>query len=130
MANILVIEDDVHMLRIISMWLQRNGHRVAEAPNGMIGKQRLQETEIDCVVSDVNMPGVSGVDLVKWLRTEQRSDVPVILLSSRSDQESISEELEPFNVQLVGKPFSPSRLVARIEETLDSRGGALTTAGA
>ena len=124
MARILVAEDDAHMLRIISMWLQRNGHDVCEAPDGLAARERLAGGRFDILVSDVNMPGMDGISLVRWLRLDHESQLPVILLSSRCDQLVISEQLKPFEVEVHPKPFSPSRLVSLIERKLaESEGG-------
>lgn len=118
MARIIVVEDDVHMLRMISMWLQRNGHEVCEAPDGLAAREQLVDGQFDIVVSDVNMPGMDGISLVRWLRLDHESRIPVILLSSRCDQLAISEQLEPFEVEIYPKPFSPSKLVSLIERKL------------
>ena len=122
MAGILVAEDDAHMLRILSIWLQRNGHEVFEARDGLMAKEGLRSRSFDFVVSDVNMPGLDGIGLVRWLRGEHKSNVPMILLSSRCDQKAIAEEVAPLDVEVHPKPFSPSRLVAEIERKLARSG--------
>lgn len=127
MARILVVEDDVHILRIITIWLKRNGHEVTEANDGQQARDLLADQSVegfDVVVSDINMPGMSGIELVRWLRHERKSDVPIILLSSRCDQSVISKELGPLDVQVHPKPFSPSRLIAEIERRLTKAGTA------
>ena len=121
MALILIAEDDAHMLRILSIWLQRNGHEVCEACNGLEAKERFSEHSFDFVVSDVNMPEMSGIELVEWLRTERQSEVPIILLSSRCDQTVIAKKLDSLDVQIYPKPFSPSQLVDHIEQRLAAR---------
>lgn len=122
MAKILLVEDDAHILRILSMWLKRNGHELVEATDGLHGKQLLLEHKFDIVVSDVNMPRLDGIGMVRWLRDEQKSEMPVILLSSRSDQSAIAERLVELEVILHPKPFSPSRLVVEIERRLTGEG--------
>jgi len=118
MADILIAEDDAHMMRILSMWLSRNGHRVVEAANGLAAQQQLRDRKFQLLVSDVNMPGLDGISLVRWLRREHASWIPVILLTSRCDQAVLAEELAEFDVRLHPKPFSPSRLASEIEERL------------
>ena len=122
MAKILLIEDDVHMLRITSMWLARNGHEIIEACDGAVAQELLLGQSFDMIVSDVNMPKLDGISLVRWLRSEHGSQTPVILLSSRSDQLLIAKEMDPLGVQIHPKPFSPSRLVADIERRLEEVG--------
>lgn len=128
MARILIAEDDAHILRILSMWLTRNGHEVVETSDGLKAKEALSHREVDLVVSDVNMPGLDGNGLVRWLRSEHGCNVPIILLSSRSDHVTLGKDLEPFGVRLHPKPFSPSRLVVEIERLLSAAAEATESA--
>ncbi len=131
MARILIAEDDAHMLRILSIWLRRNGHEVCEACDGLVAKQQLESGSFDFVVSDVNMPHMSGVTLAHWLREESGVDVPMIILSSRCDQQSIADDMAPLGIAVHPKPFSPSRLVTAIEKELVGRGaGKIASTGA
>ncbi|HUU85758.1 MAG TPA: response regulator [Phycisphaerae bacterium] len=118
MARILVVDDDAHMLRVLSMWLARNGHQVLEASDGQNAREILGDTDVDLVVSDVNMPRLSGLELVEWVRAELSDALPMVVLSSRCDQSSIAENLKQHGACLHPKPFSPSRLVVEIERLL------------
>lgn len=123
MGRILVAEDDAFMLRILSMWLSRNGHTVSEASNGIAAQASLMDGRhggFDFIVSDINMPGLNGIALAEWLRKEMRSSTPMILLSSRCDQTRITEQVKPLGVGVHAKPFSPARLVAEIERRLEA----------
>jgi len=124
MARVLVAEDDAHVLRLMSMWLSRNEHTVIEATDGLEAKSLLTEQGAECLVTDINMPGLDGVSLVRWLRDEAKMDMPVIMLSARCDQVRIGEELSDYNVSIHPKPFSPSRMIAEIEERLSVGGQA------
>lgn len=133
MAKILIAEDDVHILRLLSIWLKRNGHEVSEANNGIQARDLYSAAPdggFDLIVSDINMPGMSGIELAQWLRVEMKSDIPLILLSSRCDQAGMSEKLDPIGVQVHPKPFSPSRLVQEIEKRLAERHGPRSTVAA
>lgn len=118
MARILVAEDDAHMMRLMSMWLERNGHEVCEARNGEEAKLQLASSGFDCAVTDVNMPRLSGIELIRWMRDEGDLDIPVIVLSARCDQVRIGESLAGYRVSFHPKPFSPSRLLSEIESLL------------
>jgi len=118
MARILIAEDDAHMMRVLSMWLVRNGHQVLEASDGEAAKAVLTDENVDLVVSDVNMPRLDGLHLVEWIRSQKSESLPVVMLSSRCDQDSIADRLKPHNVRVHPKPFSPSRLVVEIEQLL------------
>jgi CheY-like chemotaxis protein len=124
MAKILIAEDDAHVIRLMSIWLAKGGHEVAEARNGEEAKALIESGGIELVVTDVNMPRCDGVELVSWLRNEAKSDIPVISLSARCDQAKLGEKLSALNVTIHPKPFSPSRLSAEIEEKLATSAGA------
>jgi len=118
MARILIAEDDAHMLRILAIWLKRNGHETFEARNGLLAKEELLRREYDLIVSDVNMPILDGLSLARWLRLEHGRSLPMIILSSRCDREAMAEQLDALNVLVMPKPFSPSRLAAEVERML------------
>ncbi len=123
MPNILVVEDEAHILRIMCIWLERHGHKVFEATNGSVAMEILDRQEIDLIISDVNMPRMDGLELLRVLWTQRKMDTPVLLLSARCDQDKLSEHIEPFNARLFPKPFVPSRLVAEVERLLSIVGG-------
>jgi DNA-binding response OmpR family regulator len=118
MASILIVEDDVHQMRLLSMWLRRNGHDVTAVRGGEEAQALLS---VELIISDVNMPNVDGIELVNWIRNERRLDVPVLMLSSRCDQAELTERLAGCATRVLPKPFSPSRLVMEIENLLERR---------
>jgi DNA-binding response OmpR family regulator len=124
MATILVVEDDVQILRVLAMWFSRNGHQVVECRDGAEALEAVGANPVDIIVSDVNMPRVDGLELVRRLRTERRVDVPIVVLSSRCDQSSIAANLAVYGIRVHPKPFSPSRLLVEIESLLSAPAGA------
>ena len=116
MPNILVAEDEVHILRITSMWLRRHGYEIFEACNGSEAIALFDRHDIDLIISDMNMPIMTGLDLVRMVRQERKSEVPFLLLTARCDQQELATELERYDVRLYPKPFVPSRLVADVRE--------------
>ncbi|HEY3242094.1 MAG TPA: response regulator [Phycisphaerae bacterium] len=120
MATILVADDDAHMVRLIAMWLSRNGHQVIEVTDGEMAQAALTAQAIDLVVSDVNMPKVDGIGLVRWVRAQLKSDIPIVLLSSRCDQSTMAAQVAGFGVRIHPKPFSPSRLMEEIARLLEA----------
>jgi len=118
MARILIAEDDPHMLRVLSMWLRRNGHDIVEAGDGDEAMRKIEAQCPDLILSDFNMPRVDGLTLIRWIRQNISRSVPIIILSSRADQANLASQLQNDNVEVCPKPFSPSRLVSTIEGKL------------
>lgn len=122
MAKILVADDDAHVIRIMSLWLQRNGHHVFEARNGQKAVEFLAEQQVDVIISDINMPVKNGLELLESVRNELKIDVPFLLISSRCDQKELRDRVEPLRARLYPKPFVPSKLVAEIDQMLAAAG--------
>ena len=122
MARILVAEDDVHVMRLMSIWLTKAGHEVLEACNGAEAKDLLKAREVDFVITDANMPVCDGLELVRWLRVDAGLRVPVMMLSARCDQANLGARLGELEVTVHPKPFSPSRLSVEIEARLAAAG--------
>jgi len=120
MATILLADDDAHTLRVLELWLSRHGHRVLEASDGAKALETLAGQKVDMLISDVNMPGVNGLELLKAVRTRLGLVMPIILLSSRCDQTALQEQVKPLHAKLYPKPFVPSRIVAEIQRLLEA----------
>lgn len=129
MASILVAEDDVHILRVVVLWLKRNGHQVSESRNGREALERLRLGGIDLLVSDVNMPGMTGIELLTGAKAEGLLPNGAILLTSRCDQKEIADAIRANGGVVHPKPFSPSRLIQVIEDKLAVTTGQAAASG-
>ena len=118
MARILIAEDEAHIIRVLSMWLQRNGHQVLEARNGLAAYEIASAQEVDMLISDVHMPTMTGFELVEKLRVELKLTIPIMVLSSSCERGRIESTMAPYNVRVYPKPFTPSRIVSEIDEML------------
>jgi CheY-like chemotaxis protein len=123
MATIVVAEDDLHILRVVNIWLRRNQHTVIEAANGRDALEQVRQCKPEMLITDVNMPVMDGIELVKACADEGLLTVGAIVLTSRCDQKEIRDQLKDCVVVLHPKPFSPSRLITEVEELLASAGG-------
>lgn len=123
MARILIAEDEVHILRVTSMWLSRHGHEILEATNGAEALKLLETECVDLIISDMNMPIIDGLGLVRAVRNDHGLTVPFLLLTARCDRVELAARMEPFSVHLYPKPFVPSRLVADIDRLLGVAAG-------
>lgn len=120
MATILIADDEAHIVRVISMWLTRNGYNVLEAGDGTEALAAIDSETVDLIVSDMNMPGLSGLEFARILREQRHLQIPFLLLTARCDQERLERLIAPYDVHLYPKPFVPSRLVADIDRMLRS----------
>jgi len=119
--TIYVIEDEPSIAEVVTLYLRRAGYQVQALHDGQKALDLLEKRLPDLVVLDLMLPGVDGYTLTRWLR--QRSDVPIIMLTSRREEIDRINGLEMGADDYIVKPFSPQELVSRVRAVL-RRGGA------
>jgi len=113
--KILLADDDPFIHHIVTLWLNQNGHEVSNVYNGLEALAKLKEGGFEGLITDVNMPLMKGIDLVKEvLQLPQRPDL-IVVLTSRCDTGQLKKELNNSHVHLFNKPFSPAALTELIE---------------
>jgi len=119
--HVLVADDEPHIGRILQLKLERGPYRVTLVPNGREALQRLEGPEsFDFVLLDIMMPYVSGLEVLEELRKlPTRRATPVIVLTAKGQDADRERALELGADDYFTKPFSPSKLVARIDEFFD-----------
>jgi two-component system KDP operon response regulator KdpE len=118
--RVLVIDDEPAIRRFLRVSLAAQGYLVLEADSGESGYALLQRNTVGVVILDLGLPGVSGLDILKRLR-ESGSSVPVIVLSSRSDEGGKVAALDMGADDYVTKPFGMDELLARIRAAVRHR---------
>jgi DNA-binding response OmpR family regulator len=111
---ILLAEDDRDLAANIGEFLESLGHRVDYAADGLLARQLCSENRYDAIVLDVGLPGASGLDVCRWLRTEARRSTPVLMLTARDLETDILAGFEAGADDYVLKPFSLKVLAARL----------------
>ena len=116
---VLAVDDDPAICRMLGVLLDNEGYRVAEAGDAYSALEIAKKTPPDVILLDWMMPGISGWDLVRHLRKEQTTrNIPIIMLTAKTDEESVVAGLKVGADGYVTKPFSGRELVARIEALL------------
>jgi DNA-binding response OmpR family regulator len=121
--NVLVVEDDPVVSRLVAHLLTRRGYRVQHASDGLRAQQMLTAGQKPAVVVlDVMLPYVSGFELMSQIRsTPGWGDVPVIVLTSKSQESDILRAFDSGVNDYVVKPFRPEEFVARVRRLADAR---------
>lgn len=116
MQKILIVDDEENIRKVIREYLEFEGFLCFEASNGEEAVKMCKENSYDLIVLDIMMPKIDGFTVAKEIR--KKSNVPIIMLSARSEE---YDKLYGFDVGIddyVTKPFSPKELVARIKANL------------
>ncbi|AOH43081.1 DNA-binding response regulator [Anaerolineaceae bacterium oral taxon 439] len=114
--RILVVDDEERIVRMIRLNLEHDGFTVIEANNGMQAINQIREKLPNLVILDVMMPGIDGYETLSLIR--ETSQVPVIMLTAKSEEEDRIYGLELGADDYITKPFSPRELVSRIKAVL------------
>jgi two-component system, OmpR family, KDP operon response regulator KdpE len=116
MANILIVEDDVNIRKLVSVNLEKRGYKISEAGNGNQAMLLFRQQPFDLILLDLVLPGISGVDVCTWIRA--RSDTPIIVLSGMHDEELKVTALDAGADDYITKPFGHEELLARVRAVL------------
>lgn len=119
--NILIVEDDTDIQQLVSYNLIRTGFNVTCADSGEEAIDILHGEKFDCILLDLMLPGLSGLEVCRHVRKEQdakEQSAPIIMLTAKGEEEDIIAGLESGADDYITKPFSPKVLVARIKAVL------------
>jgi two-component system response regulator RegX3 len=118
-SSILVVDDDPGVLDVVSFMLRREGFDVDEERDGTAALEAARTRNYDIVILDIMLPGVSGTDICRELRSE--SDVPILMLTARDAEIDRVLGLELGADDYVTKPFSTAELLSRVRAILRRR---------
>jgi two-component system, OmpR family, KDP operon response regulator KdpE len=119
-VRILIVDDEPPIRRLLRVGLTTQGYTAIEATNGKTALERMEESVPDLVILDLGLPDIQGHELLLRWRAEN-NPVPVIILSSRTDEAGIVEALELGADDYVTKPFGVNELLARIRVAIRHR---------
>ena len=117
--EVLVVEDEPDIRRLVVLHLERDGFRCRTAANGLDALREAKANVPDLVVLDLMLPGIDGLEVCRRLRSDaSTAGVPIIMLTAKSDEVDRVVGLEVGADDYVAKPFSPKELVARVRAVL------------
>ncbi len=117
--KVLVVDDEIHIVHVVTIKLRNNGYDVVSASDGAEAYELACSEKPDIVVTDYQMPVMTGLELIEKLRqTEQTADVPVIMLTARSFAVEDEQKQRLKISKCLSKPFSPKELLRDIEDVL------------
>ncbi|MEO2076676.1 MAG: response regulator transcription factor [Bacillus sp. (in: firmicutes)] len=117
MRKILVVDDDRHILDLVSIHLTQAGYQVLKAENGIQALGILESELPDLAIVDVMMPGIDGIELTKTIRNDH-VDIPVLLLTAKRELEDKEKGFLAGSDDYIVKPFEPKELLFRITAIL------------
>jgi DNA-binding response OmpR family regulator len=117
--RILVCDDDEALVSMIRFKLTRdNLGEVTKAVDGREAKAFLSEQQFDLVITDIHMPFHSGLEIITFIRTELKQNVPIIVLSAEGLENTVLQAFDLGVSDFITKPFSPAELAVRVKRLL------------
>lgn len=122
MARILIVDDSATIRAQVRACLEPAGLEVAEAENGAVGLRYAKSREVDLVIVDVNMPVMSGLEMLEALReVPERREVPAFVLTTESSKAMVARGKRCGATAWIVKPFKPPLLLRGVEHVLRRR---------
>jgi CheY-like chemotaxis protein len=120
--KVLVVDDEIHIVHVVAIKLRNNGYEVISASNGAEAFDLACSEEPDIIVTDFQMPVMTGLELIERIRQDEATkDTPVILLTARSFAIEDQQKEDLQIAECLSKPFSPKELLRSIEDVLYQR---------
>lgn len=120
MARILVVDDDPMVLRMVVRMLTDDGNDCIACENGRHAMDQLKDVSVNLVITDINMPEMNGIDLIRNIKATQK-DLPVVVISggARTLSTAVFDSIRDMGVaHILTKPFMRADLLAAVNETL------------
>jgi len=118
----LVVDDEFHIVQVVSIKLRNNGFEVITADNGLDAWKMVQEHKPDVVITDYQMPGLTGIELIEKIRGDEKTaQTPVILLTARGFAIDDEQKQRLAVTACLSKPFSPREVLQTVENVIEQR---------
>jgi DNA-binding response OmpR family regulator len=117
--KILICEDNPMAMKTLSVILEREGYEADTAEDGNVAIDLLMKNNYDLLVVDIHLPYRSGLELVKFVRSDLEKDTPAIILTAFSDHQMQHQAGELGISDYIVKPFNPGDLIAKIKSILN-----------
>ncbi|WP_343694335.1 response regulator transcription factor [Flavobacterium sp.] len=119
--RIVLAEDNDILRKSLSFFLESKGFTVDQFSDGKDALEAIEKNSYDLILTDINMPGISGMQITQHVRQTINSDIPIIILTSSGVEQT---ELDSFDIganEFIAKPISPAVLLVRINKLLNTR---------
>lgn len=117
LKKILTVDDDIAIVRMIEFKLKAAGFEVVCAFNGQDALGKVAEDKPDVIITDINMPLMTGIELIRQLKkSAEHKDIPIIILTARGEDEQKEEAKQIGANVFVNKPFAPSKLLEIVQQ--------------
>ena len=116
-ATVLVVDDSASVRQQVGTALRQSGFTIVEANDGAQGAKRIEQGGIDCVICDVNMPNMNGIDMVRTVKSKPaNAQLPIVMLTTEGAKEMITQAKQAGAKGWIVKPFKADLLVSAVKK--------------
>ncbi len=120
--KILLVDDDPNILKVLSMRLEKTGYEVDSISDGFMALEKIRKDRPDLIILDLMLPEIDGYKVCRMLKFDEAyKDIPVIMLTGRTQEEDRKKGLQMGADAYIVKPFESKNLLMKIEELLGER---------
>ena len=116
--KILIVDDEIHILELLKYNLESNGFEVLEAETGEEALAIIDAQALDCVILDLMLPGVDGIEVLRKVRQSENKELPIMMLTAKNEEIDAVIGLEMGADDYVGKPFRTRELISRVKSII------------
>jgi len=118
--RILIVEDHIEMLQVLKKFLTERGFHTIEAETGELALKKISEEKPDIIILDIMLPGISGIDIAKKIRSDGHIEgyIPILMLTAKSEIKDVIQGLDAGADDYIVKPFSFEELIARVNSAI------------
>ncbi len=113
--KILVVEDEIIMLKTIELRLKKDGYTIIVSEDGRDALKKIEEYDMDLIITDIMMPFASGLEIIEAAKKRVGKTIPVIVLSAMGQENVVLEAFQLGADDFITKPFSPNELSMRVK---------------
>ncbi|MDK2866553.1 MAG: two-component system, OmpR family, alkaline phosphatase synthesis response regulator PhoP [Clostridiales bacterium] len=113
--KVLIVDDEIHILELLRYNLESNGFEVVEAETGEQALKIIESQALDCILLDLMLPGIDGIEVLRKLRQSEKASLPVMMLTAKNEEIDAVIGLEMGADDYVGKPFRTRELISRVK---------------
>lgn len=119
MRTILVVDDSESIREVVSLTLKNEGYNVITGVDGIDGFAKLKENDIDLIITDLHMPNMDGIGLIREVRTDEiYTRLPILFLTTETQTAKKMEAKEAGATGWIIKPFSPIKLLSAVKKVM------------
>lgn len=121
MPKVLIVDDEPHIVKLVSFTLRNHGFEVVDAQDGSVAVEVARRERPDLIVMDVMMPLVDGHEACRRLKADpETASIPVLMLSAKGQSHEVSAGLDSGATEYVCKPFTPSELLGKVTDMIET----------